>query len=57
VPKGQEVYSYYGIPNPKAKKESQLLELQYKSDPYLSHFAFVDINKVLPFSDPACPPD
>ena len=27
VPKDQEVYSYYGLPNPKLKKEPQLLEL------------------------------
>jgi len=57
VPKGQEVYDYYGLPNPKRKKETQLLELQYEDDPYLNHFSFVDINKVLPFSHPSCPPD
>ena len=27
VPKGQELFGYYNIPNPKLKKETQLLEL------------------------------
>jgi hypothetical protein len=55
VPKKSEVYSYYDIKDPKIKKELQVLELS--QDPYLSHFNFKDINKVLPFSDPGCPPD
>ena len=55
VPKKAEVYSYYDIKDPKIKKELQVLELS--QDPFLSHFNFKDINKVLPFSDPGCPPD
>lgn len=55
VPKGSAVYSYYGLPNPKQKKEPTLLQLS--SDPYLSSFSFSDITKVLPYSDPACPGD
>lgn len=27
VPEDQEVYTYYGLPNPKIKREPQLLEL------------------------------
>lgn len=55
VPKKSEIYSYYDIKDPKIKHEMQVLELS--QDPYLSHFNFKDINKVLPFSDPGCPPD
>lgn len=53
VPKGNARFSYYGLPNPQQKKEPQLLELA--KDPLLSHFKFVDITKILPYSDPACP--
>lgn len=55
VPKKSEVFTYYDLPDPKIKHEMQVLELS--KDPYLSHFNFKDINKVLPFSDPGCPPD
>ena len=55
VPKKGEIYSYYDIKDSKIKKELQVLELS--QDPFLSHYNFKDINKVLPFSDPGCPPD
>jgi hypothetical protein len=55
VPKNSEIYAYYDIKDPKTRKESQVLELSL--DPFLSHFTFKDINKLLPFSDPGCPPD
>ena len=55
VPKGKEIYSYYDIRDPKEIKEEKLLELNWIDDPYLSHFRFKDITKILPFSDPGCP--
>lgn len=57
VPKDQQIYSYYGLPNPKQKKELKALELASRHDPLMSHFKFADISKILPYSDPACPPD
>jgi hypothetical protein len=58
VPKKSEVYTYYDLKDPKIKKELAVLELAHpESDPNLSHFVFKDISKVLPFSDPGCPPD
>ena len=57
VPKGQEIYSYYGISNPQEKKELKALELASKNDILMSSFKFADISKILPYSDPACPPD
>lgn len=55
IPRGNAVYAYYGIPNPKEKKEPHLLEIT--KDPYMSYFTFNDITKLLPYSDPACPGD
>ena len=55
VPQGKEVYSYYGIRDPREIKEEKLLELNWIDDPYLSHFRFKDVTKILPFSDPGCP--
>lgn len=55
VPKHAEVFSYYDLKDPKIKHEMQVLEVS--QDPYMSHFNFKDINKILPFSDPGCPPD
>lgn len=55
VPKGKEVFSYYDVKNPKEIKEEKLLELNFIDDPYLSHFRFKDVTKILPFSDPGCP--
>jgi hypothetical protein len=55
IPRGNAIYSYYGIPNPKAKKEPILLEMN--NDPYLSYFTFNDISRILPYSDQACPGD
>jgi len=55
IPKGNSVFSYYGFTNPKAKRDMQVLEMS--KDPLLSHFRFMDITKILPYSDTACPPD
>jgi hypothetical protein len=55
VPKKAEIFTYYDLKDPKIKKELQVLEMS--QDPYLSYFSFKDINKILPFSDPGCPPD
>ena len=55
IPRGNAIYSYYGIPNPRLKKEPQLLEIN--KDPYLSYFTFNDISRILPYSDQACPGD
>lgn len=57
MPRDAEVFSYYGLPNPKVKKELKALELGSRRDPLMSHFKFADISKILPYSDPACPPD
>ena len=57
VPKDGQIYDYYGIPNPKVKKELKALELGSRSDTLMSYFKFADISKILPYSDPACPPD
>lgn len=34
-----------------------MLELASKTDPLMTYFKFVDTVKVLPYSDPACPPE
>ena len=55
VPKGSAIYTYYGIDNPKLKKD--LLPLEISKDPFLHHFSFIDVTKIIPYSDMACPPD
>jgi len=55
VPRGNSVFTYYGITNPKVKKDLKTLEMT--QDEMLSHFSFVDITKILPYSDTSCPPD
>jgi len=57
VPKEEQLFSYYGLQNPKLKREVQALELASRDDPLMSHFRFSDISKILPYSDPSCPPD
>ena len=49
------MFSYYGLNNPKHKKEPQTLESS--KDPNMSHFKFSDFSKLFPYSDNACPPD
>lgn len=56
VPKGNSIFSYYGVANPKTKTEKQLLELN-SNDPLMSHFKFVELTKLLPYTDAACKPD
>lgn len=57
IPSDTQIYDYYAIPNPKVKKELKALELASRSDPLMSRFKFADVSKILPYSDPACPPD
>jgi hypothetical protein len=57
VPQESQMYDYYGLPNPNIKKELKAIELGSNSDPLMSHFKFADISKILPYSDPACPPE
>ena len=49
VPRGNAIYSYYGLNNPRAKREPQILEIN--KDSYLSYFVFNDISRILPYSD------
>jgi hypothetical protein len=53
--KGNSFYAYYGLANPKAKKEPQMFDMS--KDPHMSYFRFSDLTKVFPFTDQACPPD
>ena len=57
MPHGQQIYSYYNLPNPKVKQQPQMLELASKTDPMMTYFKFADVVKMLPYSDPACPPE
>jgi hypothetical protein len=50
------LYEYYNFVNPKAKKEQKVIDLN-ENDPYLSHFNFLDVNKILPSNDGVCPGD
>lgn len=52
VPRGNSIYSYYGLPNPKIKQEKQILEIN--RDPYMTQFRFNDLSKLLPYSESAC---
>ena len=57
VPQDTQYFDYYGLPNPNAKKELKAIELASRTDPLMRNFKFADISKILPYSDPACPPD
>lgn len=53
IPKGNAIYSYYGLSNPKIKQEKHILEIHQGRE--MSHFKFNDVSKLLPFTESACP--
>jgi hypothetical protein len=55
-PQGQEVFAYYNIPDPRAKVEQRVVDVQVH-DQFLSHLTVQDVNHILPSSDTACPGD
>lgn len=56
IPRGNDAYAYYNLPDPKAKKEPKMIDM-HPDDEYMSHFYFADVNRIMPSNDAACPGD